>query len=101
MRKTSEHRNGGDEREREMFRLRTVEGLTLRAIAARFGIGPERVRQLINRHVREMTGRPADPAGLSQAAKATRRAADLARAQAPCAGADSRVARWRGPATAR
>jgi len=64
-----------------MFRLRTVEGLTLDAIAARFRIGPERVRQLINRHVRETTGRPPDAGGLSQAAKAIRRAADLARAQ--------------------
>lgn len=72
----------GDEREREMFRLRTVEGLTLGAIASRFGIGPERVRQLINRHVGETTGRPPDARGLSQTAKATRRAADLARAQA-------------------
>lgn len=93
MRKTSERRRGGDEREREMFRLRTVDGLTLGAIAARFGVGPERVRQLINRHVRETTGRPPDAAGLSQAAKATRRAADLAQAQAH---AHELIAAWRG-----
>lgn len=92
MRKTSERRRGGDDREREMFRLRTVEGLTLSAIAARFGIGPERVRQLINRHVRETTGRPPDVAGLSQAAKAIRRAADLARTQDR---AQELIAAWR------
>lgn len=82
----------GNEREREMFRLRTVEGLTLSAIAARFGIGDERVRQLINRHVRETTGRPPDPRGLSRAAKATRRAVDLARAQAQT---QALIATWR------
>jgi transposase len=92
MRKTSERRRGGDEREREMFRLRTVDGLTLSTIAARFGVGPERVRQLINRHVRETTGLPPDTAGLSRAAKATRRADDLARAQAH---AHELIAAWR------
>lgn len=82
----------GVDREREMLRLRTVEGLTLSAIAARFGIGPERVRQLINRQVRETTGRPPDPRGLSQAAKATRRAADLGHAQAQT---QALIAAWR------
>jgi hypothetical protein len=81
------------EREREMFRLRTVEGLTLGAIGERFGVGPERVRQLINRHVRQTTGRPPDPAGLSRDAKAIRRATDLARAQAHASGM---LAAWRG-----
>jgi hypothetical protein len=46
-----------------MFRLRTVEGLTLGAIAERFAVGPARARQLINRHVRRTTGRPPDPVG--------------------------------------
>jgi DNA-binding CsgD family transcriptional regulator len=44
------------ERQREMYRLRTVEGLTLAAIGKRFGVGPERVRQLINRHIHHTTG---------------------------------------------
>jgi len=35
------------EREREMLRLRTEEGLTLREIGQRFDIGTERVRQLL------------------------------------------------------
>lgn len=63
------------------------------AITERFGVGPERVRQLINRHVRQATGRPPDPAGLSRAAKAVRREADLARAQAH---ASEMLAVWRG-----
>jgi DNA-directed RNA polymerase sigma subunit (sigma70/sigma32) len=40
------------DREREMLRLRTVEGLTLREIGERFGIGAERVRQLLNHYFR-------------------------------------------------
>jgi hypothetical protein len=35
------------EREREMFRLRVVEGLTLKEIGERFGVIGERVRQLL------------------------------------------------------
>ena len=35
-----------DEREREMFWLRAVEGLTLKQIGERFGVIAERVRQL-------------------------------------------------------
>jgi hypothetical protein len=35
------------DREREMFRLRVVEGLTLRAIGDRYGVIGERVRQLL------------------------------------------------------
>lgn len=45
------------EREREMYRLRTVEGLTLPEIGERYGIGAERVRQILNRTVR-LTGAP-------------------------------------------
>jgi transposase len=76
------HDSSSLDREREMFRLRTVEGLTLGAIAERFGVGPERTRQLINHHVRRTTERPPDPVGLTRTAKAIRRAANLARAQA-------------------
>ncbi len=46
-------RHGGHvqgEREREMFRLRAVEGLTLDQIGERFGIKRERVRQLFRLH---------------------------------------------------
>lgn len=38
------------ERELEMYRLRMVEGLSLREIGERFEIGPERVRQLLALH---------------------------------------------------
>lgn len=76
-----------------MFRLRTVEGLTLGAIAERFGVSPERARQLIADHVRQTTGRPPDTAGLSRTAKAIRRAANLARAQAHASGI---LAAWSG-----
>jgi transcriptional regulator with XRE-family HTH domain len=69
------------EREREMYRLRVVEGLTLRALGERFGIGPERARQLVNRYVRQTTGLPVDARELSRAATAARRAKDLAMAQ--------------------
>ncbi len=46
-------RHGGHvqgEREREMFRLRAVEGQTLNQIGERFGIKRERVRQLLRLH---------------------------------------------------
>ncbi|HEY5262004.1 MAG TPA: helix-turn-helix domain-containing protein, partial [Solirubrobacteraceae bacterium] len=46
-------RHGGHvqgEREREMFRLRAVDGLTLDQIGERFGIKRERVRQLLRLH---------------------------------------------------
>lgn len=43
------------EREREMYELRVTEGLTLRELAERYGIGPERVRQLLYRYVRQTT----------------------------------------------
>ncbi len=38
------------ERDLEVFRLRVVEGRTLQAIGERFGIGHERVRQILAQH---------------------------------------------------
>lgn len=38
------------EREREIFRLRVIEGLSLQAIGERVGIQSERVRQILNSH---------------------------------------------------
>jgi DNA-binding Lrp family transcriptional regulator/DNA-binding CsgD family transcriptional regulator len=45
------------EREQEMYRLRTVEGLTLPKIGERYGVSAERVRQILNRAFR-LTGTP-------------------------------------------
>jgi hypothetical protein len=42
-------------REEEMFRQRTVEGLTLREIAERHDLGFERIRQIL-RHYYRLTG---------------------------------------------
>lgn len=64
-----------------MYRLRTVEGLTLDAIGKRFGVGPERVRQLINRHIRQTTGQIPNPGQVSRTAAEIRRQAEMARAQ--------------------
>lgn len=64
-----------------MHRLRTVEGLTLSEIGERFGVGPERVRQLINRHIKHTTGQIPNPGQLSRTAAEIRRQAELARAQ--------------------
>lgn len=36
-----------DHRNREIFRLRIVEGLTLTALGERFGLNRERVRQIL------------------------------------------------------
>jgi Sigma-70, region 4 len=80
------------EREREMYRLRVSEGLTLRELGQRFGVGPERARQLLNRYVRQTTGRPVDARAMSRTAAAVRRAGDLARAQAQ---AEELLAAWR------
>lgn len=79
------------EREREMLRLRTQEGLTLRELGERFGIGPERARQLLNRYVRQ-TCQPVDAKAMSRTAAMARRAKDLARAQAH---AGELLAAWR------
>lgn len=48
-----------DKREREIHRLRIVEGLTLREIGEQFGISPERVRQILNFYFRESGVPPA------------------------------------------
>lgn len=64
-----------------MYRLRTVEGLTLDAIGKRFGVGPERVRQLINRHIHQTTGQIPNPGQISRTASEIRRQAEMARAQ--------------------
>lgn len=53
----SRHRARQGEREREMFRLRVVEGLTIAEIARRFDLHFERVRQLLREHFR-MRGTP-------------------------------------------
>lgn len=80
------------EREREMYRLRVVEGFTLRELGERFGVGPERVRQLLNRYVRQTTGLPVDAKAMSRAATAARRARDLALAEAR---AEELITAWR------
>jgi transcriptional regulator with XRE-family HTH domain len=41
------HGHVPDDRNREIFRLRIVEGLTLKALGERFGLNPERVRQIL------------------------------------------------------
>jgi transposase len=64
-----------------MYRLRVVEGLTLRELGERFGIGPERARQLLNRYVRQTTGLPVDAKAMSRAATTARQAKDLALAR--------------------
>lgn len=69
------------ERQREMYRLRTIEGLTLAEIGKRFGVGPERVRQLINRHIHHTTGQIPNPGQISRTAAEIRRQAEMTRAQ--------------------
>jgi transposase len=69
------------QREEEMYRLRTVEGLTLGAIGKRFGVGAERVRQIINHHVHYRLDQKPNPGQLSRTAAEIRREAELARAQ--------------------
>jgi DNA-binding NarL/FixJ family response regulator len=39
-----------NDRNRDIFRLRIVEGLTLKEVGERFGINAERVRQILARH---------------------------------------------------
>jgi DNA-binding CsgD family transcriptional regulator len=80
------------EREREMYELRVTEGLTLRELAERYGIGPERVRQLLHRYARQTTNQPVNGRAMSRAATAARRAKDLAQAQAQ---AGELLAAWR------
>lgn len=73
-------RSEPDERGREMYRLRTVEGLTLRQLAERFQVSPERVRQLVYAYAR-VAGEQRSTVAISRAATAVRRARDLARAE--------------------
>lgn len=73
-------RSEPDERAQEMYRLRTVEGLTLRQLAQRFQVSPERVRQLVYAYARA-AGEQRSSAAISRASTATRRAKDLARAE--------------------
>lgn len=60
------------DREYEMFRLRVVEGLTLREIAEVFSLHRERVRQLLRAHFRLQVP-PAASARRSTRAKDARR----------------------------
>lgn len=83
------------EREREMYRLRVEEGLTLRELSERFGIGPERARQLLNRYVSQTTGLPVDAKAMSKAATQARRLRDLALAREQ---AGELLAAWRAGA---
>lgn len=72
----------GMEREREMYELRVKEGLTLRQLAERYRIGPERVRQLLNHYASQTTGQSVSGEERSRTAAAARRAKDLVQAQA-------------------
>jgi transposase len=58
----SGHRRGRapSDRERLMFSLRVAEGLSLREIGEQFGVGAERVRQLLNQYCR-LAGIPGPP----------------------------------------
>lgn len=56
-----------------MFRLRTVEGLSLKVIGARFGVSRSRAHQIISAYVRETTGRSIDSAQMSRDAAMIRR----------------------------
>jgi DNA-binding CsgD family transcriptional regulator len=74
-----------DERAREMRRLRMEEGLTLRAIGERFGVSPERVRQVLNLHARQTTAhgkQSISMRALSRKATEVRKARELALAEA-------------------
>jgi hypothetical protein len=62
-----------EDRARAMFRLRTVEGLTLKETGARFGVSRTRAHQIIHAYIRETTGRRPDPAQISRDAAAIRR----------------------------
>jgi DNA-binding CsgD family transcriptional regulator len=73
-----------DERAREMRRLRLEEGLTLRAIGERFGVSPERVRQVLNRHARQAAAqgkRAVSMRTMSRKATEIRQARELALAE--------------------
>lgn len=83
----SELGSGGeaDKRTHEMWRLRLEEGLTLRAIGERFGISPERVRQVLNRHARQTAAhgkQGISMRAMSRKATEVRQARELALAEA-------------------
>jgi DNA-binding CsgD family transcriptional regulator len=78
--------------EQKMYELRITEGLTLRELADRYSISPERVRQLLYRYARQTTDQPVSTTAMSRAATAARRARDLERAQAQ---ADELLGAWR------
>lgn len=79
------------ERDREMYRLRTVEGMTHAEIARRYRIGPERVRQVLRAYAHQMTPSVA-PGQLRREAADIRRAKKMALAEAH---ARAIVAAWR------
>ena len=74
-----------------MARLRTVDGLTLRELGERFGITPERVRQLLRVYC-NVRSVPETVKARKAAATARVRAEDLAAANAR---ASDILARWR------
>ncbi len=78
-------------REREMLRLRVVDGLTLAEIGARFDVGQERVRQLLNLYF-GMSGVPPAAKRHRRVVTAKRRADDLAAARGQQA---QIIAAWR------
>lgn len=83
------------ERMRGMWRLRLEEGLTLRVIGERFGVSPERVRQVLNRHARQTAAqgkRAVSMRTMSRKATEVRRARELALAEAR---AGEVLAAWR------
>lgn len=80
------------QREREMYRLRTVEGLTHAEIARRYQLGPERVRQLLRAYARNMTAERPSPSQLRRAAWQIRRERKMALAEAH---AQQIIAAWR------
>jgi transcriptional regulator with XRE-family HTH domain len=52
-----QRRHAPGNREREIFRRRVIDGLTLRELAAEFGVHTERIRQLLNAYF-GLTGTP-------------------------------------------
>ncbi len=86
-----------NERSSAVFRLRLVEGLTLGEIGERFGVSKELVRRILRKHF-GLTGSPPAVKARRWAATETRRANDLARAQAR---ADELIAAWRNGVDAR
>lgn len=70
------------DREREMYRLHTVEGWTLVEIARRYHVSRERVRQLLREYVHASTGKWPSSRVLSRTSAQARRARKLALAQA-------------------